>query len=89
MGGVRLPNRVMIGGLEGPEQRGSEVKENKMTDCVAKDVRIFCIDGDWTAAALKQGTWDDTVIEGGRRFMVGWRKEEKSMAKIRQSKKGG
>ena len=43
---------------------------------MAKDVRAFGIGGDVKAAALERGTWDDTVIEGGRRFMAGWRKEE-------------
>ena len=80
MDGGRLPNRVMFGGMEGPGQRG-------VTDCVAEDVRAFGIGGDWKAAALERGAWDDTVIEGGRRFMAGWREEEESAAITRQRKR--
>ena len=32
-------------------------------------------------------TWDDTVIEGGRRFMAGWMEEEESAAITRQRKR--
>ena len=45
---------------------------------MAEDVRAFGIGGDWKAAALERGAWDDTVIEGGRRFMARWREEEDS-----------
>ena len=55
-------------------------------DCVAEDVRAYGIDGDWKAAALEQGAWDDTVIKGGCRFMAGWRDEE-SAAITRQRKR--
>ena len=54
---------------------------------MAEDVRAFGIDGDWKVAALKRGAWDDTVIEGGRRFMAGWREEEESAAITRQRKR--
>ena len=80
MDGGRLPNRVMFGGMEGPGQRGAGGKEKEWTDCVAEDVRAFGIGGDWKAAALEWGAWDDTVIERGRRFIAGWREEEESAA---------
>ena len=54
---------------------------------MAEDVRAFDIGGDWKAAALERGAWDDTVIEGGRRFMAGWRKEEESAVITRQRKR--
>ena len=62
----------MFGGMEGPGQRSAGEKENEWTDCVTKDVRAFAIGGDWKAAALERGAWDDTVIEGGRRVMAGY-----------------
>ena len=87
MDGGRLPNRVMIGGMEGPGQRGAGGKEREWADCVAEDVRAFGIGRDWKVTALEQGAWNDTVIEGGRRFMVGWREEEESAAITRQRKR--
>ena len=41
----------------------------------------------WKAATLERGAWDDTVIEGGRRFMAGWREEEENAAISRQRKR--
>ena len=87
MDGGRLPNRVMFGGMEGPGERGAGGKEKEWTDCVAKDVRTFGIRGDWRTAALERGAWDDIVIEWGRRFIAGWRKEEESAAITRQRKR--
>ena len=87
MDGSRLPNRVMFGGMEGPGQRGAGEKEKEWADCVAEDVRAFGIGGDWKSTALERGAWDDTVIEGGRRFMAGWRDEEESAAITRQRKR--
>ena len=46
----------------------------KWTDCVQSDIRAFGIKGDWKATALKAEVWVETVAEGGRRFMVAWRK---------------
>ena len=74
MDGGRLLNRVMFGGMEGPGQRGDGCKEKEWTNCVAKDIRAFEIGRDWKAAALERGAWDDRVIDGGRKFMAGWRK---------------
>ena len=54
----------MFGGMEGPGQRGAGGKEKEWTDCVAEDVRGFGIGGDWKAAALDRGAWDDTVTKG-------------------------
>ena len=54
---------------------------------MAEDVRAFGVGGDWKAPALERGAWDDTVIEGGRRFMAGWRDEEESAAITRQRKR--
>ena len=87
MDGDRLPNRVMFGGMEGPGQHGAGKKEKEWTDCVAEEVGMFGIDGDWKAAALERGAGDDTVFEGGRRFMAGLREEEESAAITRQRKR--
>ena len=87
MDGGRWPNRVMFGGMEGPGQRGAGEDEKEWTDCVAEGVRAFGIGGDWKAAALERGAWDNTVIEGGRRFMAGWREEDESAAITRQRKR--
>ena len=66
--------------------RGGE-KEKEWTDCVAEHVRAFGNGGDRKATALERGAWDDTVIEGGRRFMAGWREEEESAVITRQRKR--
>ena len=47
-----------------------------------KDVRAFGIGGDWKAAALERGAWDDIVIKS-----VGWKEEEESVAITRQRKR--
>ena len=54
---------------------------------MAEDVRAFGIGGDLKAAVLERGAWDDIVIEGGRRFMAGWREEEESAAITREGKR--
>ena len=43
--------------------------------------------GGLEATALKAEVWVDTVTEGGRRFMVAWRKEQVDAAKIRQMRR--
>ena len=78
----------MFGGMEGPGQRGAGGKEKEWMDCVAKDVWALAIGGDWKAASLEWGAWDDTVMEGGRRSMAKWREEEESAAITRQRKRG-
>ena len=49
-------------------------------------IRAFGITGEWKATALKAGVWVDAVTEGGRRFMIAWRKEEAGAARHRQEK---
>ena len=54
---------------------------------MAEDVRAFGIVGEWKAVALERRAWDDTVMEGCRKFMAGWRDEEESAAITRQRKR--
>ena len=72
MGDHRLPKRVMSGGLENAGKRGPGGKEKEWTDCVADDLRLFGITGDWSTAALGPGLWYSAVHEGGCRFMAAW-----------------
>ena len=58
-----------------------------MTDCVAEDLRLFGITGDWSTAAPDPGAWYSTVHEGGCRFMAVWVKEEKKAPEHRQRKR--
>ena len=76
MGDYRLAKRVMSGELENAGKRGTGVKEKEWTDCVAKDLRLFGITGDWSTVALDPGAWYGTVREGGCGFMPAWVKEE-------------
>ena len=55
-------------------RRGWGGKEKEWTDCVQSDIRAFVIAGYWKVTALKAEVWVDTLTEGGRRFMVAWRK---------------
>ena len=48
---------------------------------MAEDVRAFGIGGDWKVA------WCDMVINGGRRFISGWGKEDESAAQNWQRKR--
>ena len=48
----RLPKRVMSGELENAGKRGPGGKEKEWTDCVADDLRLFGVTGDWRTAAL-------------------------------------
>ena len=70
MGDHRLPKRVMSGELENAGKRGLRGKEKEWTDCVADDLRLFRITGDWSTAALDPGVWDSAIHEGGCRFMA-------------------
>ena len=72
----------MEGDLENVGQRGSGVRGNKWTECVAEDCRVFDITGNWTTAALDPGVWYSTVCEGGCRFMVSWAREEEKAFKL-------
>ena len=68
-------------------ERGRGGKEKEWADCVQSDIKAFGIAGDWKAATLEPEVWVQTVTEGGRRFMVAWRKEEVDTARHRQEKK--
>ena len=74
MSGGWLPKRVMFGNLEGAVRRGRGGKEKKWTDCVQSDIWAFGKVEDWKATTLKAEVWLDMLAEGGRRFMVTWRK---------------
>ena len=78
MGDHRLPKRVMSGELENTGKRGLGGKEKEWTDCVADDLRLFGITGDWSTAALDPGVWYSAIHEGECRFMAAWVKEEEN-----------
>ena len=56
-------------------------------DCVADDLRLFGITGDWSTAALDPGAWYSAVHEGSCRFMAAWVKEEENASNQRQNKR--
>ena len=87
MGVDQLPKRIMFGNLEEAVRRGRGGKEKEWTDCVQSDIRAFGIAGDWKATALEAEVWVETATEGGRRFMVAWRREQADVASHRQEKK--
>ena len=87
MGDHKLPKRVMSGELENAGKRGPGGKEKEWTDCVADDLRLFGITGDWSTAALDPEVWYSAVHEGGCRFMAAWVKEEKNASNQRQKKR--
>ena len=87
MGDHRLPKRVMSGELENAGKRGPGGKEKEWTDCVADDLRLFGVTGDWKTAALDPGAWYNTVHEGGCRFMAAWVREEENASNQRQKKR--
>ena len=62
-------------------------KEKEWTDCVADDLRLFGVTGDWKTAALDPGAWYNTVQEGGCRFMAAWAREEENASNQRQKKR--
>ena len=62
-------------------------KEKEWTDCVADDLRLFGVTGDWKTAALDPGAWYNTVQEGGCRFMAAWVREEENASNQRQKKR--
>ena len=67
MSGGRLPKRIVF-------ERTQGGNEKEWTDCVQSDIPAFGITGVWEARALKAEVWVDMITEGGRRFMVAWRK---------------
>ena len=88
MGDHRLPKRVMSVELENAGKRGPGGEEKEeWTDCVADDLRLFCIMGGWSIAALDPGVWYSTVLEGGCGCMVAWMKDEENASKHRQKKR--
>ena len=87
MSGGRLPKRIMFGNLEGAVRRERGGKEKEWTDCVQGEIQVFGITGDWKTMALKAEVWVEAVTEGGWRFMVAWREEEKDAARHRQEKR--
>ena len=86
MGDHRLPERVMSGELENAGKRGSGGKEKEWTDCVADDLRLFGVTGEWRPAALDPGAWYNKVHEGGCRFMAVWVREEENASIQRQKR---
>ena len=76
----------MFGNLEGVVRRGRGGKENEWTDCVQSDIGAFGIAGDCESTVLETDERDETVTEGGRRFMTSWRKEEVDTARLRQKR---
>ena len=87
MGDYRLPKRVMSGELENAGKCGPGGKEKEWTNCVAKDLRLFGITGDWSTAALDTGVWYSTVREGSCRFMPAMMKEVEKASEHRQRKR--
>ena len=87
LGDHRLPKRVMSGELENAGKRGPGGKEKEWTDCVADDLRLFGVTGDWKTAALDPGAWYNTVQEGGCRYMAAWVREEENASNQRQKKR--
>ena len=73
-------------GLKNAGKRGPGGEEKEWTDCVADDLRLFGITGDWSTAALDPGVWYSAVHEGGCRFMAAWVKEEENASNQRQKK---
>ena len=72
--------------LENAGKRGPGRKEKYWTDCVAEDLRLFGVTGDWSTAALDPGVWYSTVRGKGCRFMAAWVKEEEKAPEHRQRK---
>ena len=87
MSGGQLPKRIVLGNLEAAVRRGRGGKEKEWTDCVQSNICAFGISRDWKATASKAEVWDETVTEGGRRFMAAWRKEEIDAARLRQEER--
>ena len=86
MGDHRLPKRIMSGGLENAGKSGPGEKEKEWTACVANDLRLFGVTGDWRTAALDPGAWYNTVQEAGFRFMAAWVREEENASNQRQKR---
>ena len=83
----RLPERVMSGELENAGKRGPGEEEKDWTYCVADDLRLFGVTGDWRTAALNLGAWYNIVHEGGCRFMAAWVRDEENASNQQQKKR--
>ena len=46
----------------------------------------FGIAGDCESTALEAAEWNETVTEGGRKFMASWREEAVDTARLRQKR---
>ena len=55
----------MSGELENAGKRGPGGKEKEWTDCVADDLRLFGVTGDWRTAALDPGAYGITRYKKG------------------------
>ena len=86
-GDHRLPKKVMLGELENAGKSEPGGKEKEWTDCVANDLWLFGVTGDWGTAALDPRAWCNTVHEGGCRYMAAWVKEEENASSQRQKKR--
>ena len=76
MNGWWFPKRIVFGNLEDAMRRGRGAKEQEWSDCVQSDIWEFGLSADSKAAALEAEMWVETIMEGGRRFMAAWKKEE-------------
>ena len=68
MGDHSLINRVTSGELENAGKRGPGRKEKEWTDCMADNLRLFGITGNWSTAELDHGAWYSTVHDGDCRL---------------------
>ena len=69
------------------QQRGPGGKENKWTDGVVEDRRVFDITEDCSTAALDPRAWYNTVCERSCRFMIKWVREKDKASENRQKKR--
>ena len=67
--------------------RGNPTFYRRYFHCVANDLRLFGVTGDWKPAALDPGAWYNTVQDGGCRFMAAWVREEENASNQRQKKR--
>ena len=82
-----MPKRIVFENLEGAVRRERGGKEKDLTDCIQSDIRAFGVARDRKATASKAEVWAEKVMEGGRTFMVAWRKEEVDATRHRQEKR--
>ena len=68
-------------------RKGRGGKEKEWTDCVQSDIRAFGITRNWKTTGLEAEVWVETVMEGGRKFVAAWGKEELDTTRHRQGKR--